>query len=70
MDFALGRRFGINRLGLVLSVPALIQSQSLSIAAILAQGCMAAMVVAPLAMAVGAIWLSRTWIARSLPIPR
>lgn len=57
-------------LGLVLSVPALLQSQSLSIATILAQGCMAAMVVVPVAMAVGAIWLSRTWIARCLPVPR
>ncbi|MGH9380090.1 MAG: hypothetical protein ACRD2Z_05710, partial [Thermoanaerobaculia bacterium] len=53
-------------LGLVLTVPALAHSESVSLAMLLAEACMAGMVIAPVGMAAGAIWLSRAWIRRRL----
>ncbi|MGI9020891.1 MAG: M56 family metallopeptidase [Solirubrobacterales bacterium] len=55
-------------LGLVLTAPALIQSESLSLAMILAESCMVAMIVAPLAIAGSALWLSRSWVHRRLSL--
>lgn len=55
-------------LGLVLSAPALIDSESVSLATVLAQTCMVAMFIAPVALAGGALWISRGWLRRRLPL--
>ncbi|MGH2716328.1 MAG: M56 family metallopeptidase [Thermoleophilaceae bacterium] len=55
-------------LGLVLTAPMLIDSESLSLATILAESCMVAMIVAPVAIAGSALWLSRSWIHRRVSL--
>lgn len=51
-------------MGLILTAPILVASESISLAAIFAESCMVAMLVAPLAIGGGALWLSRSWIRR------
>lgn len=53
-------------LGLVLTAPALIESESVSLAAVLAESCMVAMIAAPIFLAASALWLSRDWVRRRL----
>jgi Zn-dependent protease with chaperone function len=53
-------------LGLVLAVPALAGGESLSLAMLLAEACMVGMAIAPVGIALGAIWVSRDWIRRRL----
>lgn len=47
---------------LVLTAPALIDSESVSLAAVVAQSCMVAMTLAPIAIAASALWLGRSWL--------
>lgn len=49
---------------LVLAAPALAAGESLSLAALLAEACMVTMVVGPPALALGLIWISRSWLVR------
>jgi Zn-dependent protease with chaperone function len=51
---------------LVLTTPALTESESFGLAAILAESCMVTMVVVPVGMAIGGIWVSRGWLRRRL----
>ena len=55
-------------MGLVLTVPGLVASESVSLATVLAESCMLAMLVAPVAIGGGALWLSRSWVVRRLPL--
>lgn len=53
-------------LSLVLTAPALIDSESVSLAVVVAQSCMVAMTLAPIAFAASALWLGRSWLRRRL----
>lgn len=53
--------------GLVLTAPMLLASESVGLAAVLAQSCMLAMLLAPVMIGAGALWLSRGWIRRRRP---
>lgn len=55
-------------LGLALTAPMLIASESVSLATVLAESCMLAMLVAPVAIGGSALWLSRSWIRRRLSL--
>lgn len=53
-------------LGLVLTAPTLVASESVSLAIVLAESCMVALAVVPVAIGASALWLSRVWIRRQL----
>lgn len=54
--------------GLVLMAPALVEAESVSLATVVAESCMLAMALAPLAIAASALWLSRSWLRRRLAL--
>lgn len=54
--------------GLVLTAPMLVASESVSLAVVVAESCMVAMLVAPVAVGGSALWLSRVWIRRRLSL--
>lgn len=53
-------------LGLTLTAPALIESESVGVAAVLAGSCMVAIIAVPISLAASALWLSRGWFRRRL----
>ena len=51
---------------LALTTPALIGSESVSLATVVAQSCMVAVTLAPIAIAASALWVGRSWLRRRL----